>query len=132
MKGFNFIIERLSGPDSYQDEIGGENGNVNGPKIIGAVGMVKENEIGYMLHPTAWGKGYATEALRSMISEYYQQFPGADPLRAYSDALNAGSNKVLLKSGFKEIGREIFPNVTLGPREAVVYEYEIKQKAPTQ
>ena len=38
--------------------------------MIGIIGVVREQEIGYRLHPDFWGKGYMTEAL-AMVTEMW-------------------------------------------------------------
>jgi ribosomal-protein-alanine N-acetyltransferase len=42
------------------------------PKMIGAIGIVREQEIGYKVHPDFWGKGYMTEALKMFINLYWK------------------------------------------------------------
>lgn len=41
------------------------------PKMIGVVGIVREVEIGYRLHPDYWGKGYMTEALTMFLAMWW-------------------------------------------------------------
>jgi [ribosomal protein S5]-alanine N-acetyltransferase len=36
-------------------------------RLIGVIGIVREQEIGYKIHPEFWGKGYMSEALRMFI-----------------------------------------------------------------
>jgi ribosomal-protein-alanine N-acetyltransferase len=42
------------------------------PRMIGVIGIVREQEIGYKVHPDFWGKGYMTEALRMFIDVYWK------------------------------------------------------------
>jgi ribosomal-protein-alanine N-acetyltransferase len=41
-------------------------------RMIGIIGIVREQEIGYKVHPDFWGKGYMTEALRMFIGMYWK------------------------------------------------------------
>lgn len=77
----------------------------NGEDMVGVVGTHKTDpvpELSYILHPSAWGKGYATEALREYTQHYFQLKPQFDQLTAWVDTENAGSIKVLKKCGFVE------------------------------
>jgi [ribosomal protein S5]-alanine N-acetyltransferase len=40
-------------------------------RMIGAIGIVREQEIGYRLHPEFWGKGFMTEALAMFIDMWW-------------------------------------------------------------
>jgi RimJ/RimL family protein N-acetyltransferase len=42
------------------------------PRMIGVIAIVREQEIGYKLHPDFWGKGYMTETLRMFIDMYWK------------------------------------------------------------
>jgi ribosomal-protein-alanine N-acetyltransferase len=103
----------LMAPSTSQDEH---------PIFIGSLGSAHDREIGYMFHPDYWGKGYATEALCAFIKVYFEKLPLEEYIVAKTDEGNGGSRRVLEKLGFKEVGREIFQNVTLGPSPSVVYE----------
>jgi RimJ/RimL family protein N-acetyltransferase len=86
-----------------QNKIEDDNNNNN---IIGVIGTHKTDptpvELSYILHPSAWGKGYATEALREYVQHYFYLKPQFDRLTAWVDTENAGSIKVLQKCGFVE------------------------------
>ena len=58
-------------------------------------------EVGYFLAPAAWGKGYATELTRFCVALARQQARWPR-LRAFAHPQNAASQKVLLKSGFRQ------------------------------
>lgn len=64
----------------------------------------KEIEIGYRLFPECWGKGYATEMTKSLI-EYGVKDLGLKKIVAVTHPENIASQKVLLKSGLKAIGK---------------------------
>lgn len=69
-------------------------------QFIGRVAMWKRFEVGYILSPAHWGKGYATEALVALIPHLFANFPDADHLTAEVDPRNTGSRLVLKKCGF--------------------------------
>ncbi|EEH35628.1 hypothetical protein PAAG_06675 [Paracoccidioides lutzii Pb01] len=94
----------------------------NTSRVIGTIGFFKRDgphgltELGYLLHPDFWGKGFMTEAVRAAINfwwDYVSVVPenSADKnglskndtvLRAVTDMLNLPSNRVLEKCGFKK------------------------------
>ncbi len=89
------------------------------------VGMasVVEDELGYMLHLSPWGQGFATEACEALLGHWF----------ATTDALSIGagvfegnpaSTRVLEKLGFRVVGRRAFPCRALG-REAAGAEYRL-------
>lgn len=61
----------------------------------GYIGIIKENEITYCVHPDYQGKGIGT----FMISEFTKLY---NTLTAYVLPENVGSNKVFEKLGFKK------------------------------
>jgi ribosomal-protein-alanine N-acetyltransferase len=76
-------------------------------RLVGSIGAINEAgkiQIGYILSPTFWGLGIATEAcievvrlLKSMKSVYR--------IGSFVDAEHAASSRVLIKSGFREEAR---------------------------
>lgn len=62
-------------------------------------------EIGYGIVSTFRGRGYATEAVRALIA-YAKRQPGVRAIAATCYASNAGSRRVLEKSGFRHVGTE--------------------------
>lgn len=60
-------------------------------------------ELGYIFHPSAWGKGYATEAVDAFVRHYFILRPEAAYIEAKVDAKNGPSIRVLEKCGFNEI-----------------------------
>lgn len=59
-----------------------------------------EPELGYRLHKSAWGKGYATEGSIALIGEAFGEL-GARRVFAQTMAVNQGSRRVMEKCGLK-------------------------------
>jgi RimJ/RimL family protein N-acetyltransferase len=55
-------------------------------------------ELGYRLRRSAWGKGYATEGSRALISKGFSEL-GVERVVAETMTVNAGSRRVLEKAG---------------------------------
>jgi len=58
-------------------------------------------EVGYFFAPAAWGNGYATELTLFCVALARQQARW-QALRAFAHPQNTASQKVLLKSGFRQ------------------------------
>ncbi len=74
-------------------------------------------EIGYMLGENYWGKGIGTEVCKA-LADYCLSADGGKEIVALTDLDNIGSQKVLLKSGFR---RE--ENLTRDERELAYFIY---------
>jgi len=77
------------------------------PRLIGCIGIHPEDgghELGYWLTPSAWGRGYATEAGRAMLG-IARHAMGLKRLRAGYFSDNPPSGRVLTKLGFRPTGR---------------------------
>ena len=72
-------------------------------RAIGEVGAGKLPEFGFMLHPSYWGRGIATEAARAFIA-YAFETTSTDRLTADVDPRNAASLGVLRNLGFTVTG----------------------------
>ena len=72
---------------------------VDGPDIPDS-----DIEVGYILKPSAWGQGYATEICQSLLRFAFEQTSLAAVV-ACIDNENRDSKKVLTKCGFSEEGR---------------------------
>ena len=57
-------------------------------------------ELGYRLRAAAWGCGYATEGSRALIERAFREC-GAERVFAETMAVNAGSRRVMEKSGLR-------------------------------
>jgi [ribosomal protein S5]-alanine N-acetyltransferase len=76
-------------------------------KFAGSFGVIHDNgkiQFGYVLSPTYWGKGYATEACQKTMS-ILKTFPSLFRVGTFADAENTASIRVLLKSGLEEEAR---------------------------
>ncbi len=74
--------------------------------FIGMFGISEHDddsiEIEYMLLPEYWGKGYATQLIRTQINRIMDRCPGKKIL-AITDPHNIGSIKVLERNGFAKV-----------------------------
>ena len=78
------------------------------PRLVGGVGIHpsgEEHEIDYWLTPSAWGRGYATEAARAVVA-IARHALGLKRLVSGYHVDNPASGRVLAKLGFRETGRE--------------------------
>lgn len=82
---FKFIIESLEATTN---------------KCIGVMGLNPYGQLGYQLDPSAWGKGYATEALKAYLPALFKNFPEMAEVNADAIENNIGSRQVLEKCGF--------------------------------
>lgn len=73
-------------------------------RVIGKAGCWRIPEVGFILHPDHWGKGFAHEALAAIIERAFATFPIA-ALEADVDPRNAASLGLLKKLGFQEVRR---------------------------
>lgn len=114
------------GDDGGDAGAGGRDDNVNGNnssnnsseglkqqlQYIGALGVMPGDdveyrtwELGYWLTPTAWGRGYMTEAVRGFTRWAFATWPALHRIEATPFAGNAPSCRLLGKCGFVEEGR---------------------------
>ena len=59
-------------------------------------------ELGYRLHATAWGQGYATEGSRALIHKAFSEL-GARRVYATTMVVNVGPWRVMEKSGLRRV-----------------------------
>jgi RimJ/RimL family protein N-acetyltransferase len=76
-------------------------GDVGLSPAAGEPGVVK---LGYTIAPEDQGRGYATEAVRALIT-YAFDVLGADLVRIYADGDNVASHRVAEKSGLRLVER---------------------------
>lgn len=73
-------------------------------RFIGTIGILNDNgkiQFGYVLSPTQWGNGYATEACAGLIN-VLKTIPEIKSIGTFVDVENSASQKVLKKVGFNE------------------------------
>ncbi len=66
-------------------------------------GMKNVDELGYRFLPEYWGKGYATETAIAALNYAFNEIK-TDVVYAMAVTENTGSNRVLQKLGFEELG----------------------------
>jgi RimJ/RimL family protein N-acetyltransferase len=77
-----------------------------GGRIVGCCGLHEDAgriEVGYWIEPGYWGRGYATEALRGVLS--LARLIGHRRIVSRHAADNPASGRVLRKAGFRPTGR---------------------------
>ena len=80
----------------------------DGGRIVGSCGLHEDEgqvEVGYWIEPGSWGRGYATEALRGVVS--LAQLSGHRRLVSRHAVDNPASGRVLRKAGFRPTGRRL-------------------------
>ncbi len=80
-----------------------------GVPVIGGIGLHRDGDgymLGYWLTPSAWGRGYATEAGRAILS-IARDALRLPRLRAGHFADNPASGRVLAKLGFRPTGHVV-------------------------
>ncbi|RSN07869.1 GNAT family N-acetyltransferase [Streptomyces sp. WAC 05977] len=63
-----------------------------------------ETELGYLLLPRAWGRGYATEACAAALDWFAEALPD-EPVVLCTQTANEGSMRLAAKLGFTEVDR---------------------------
>lgn len=73
-------------------------------QVIGKAGLYQFPEVGFILHPNAWGRGYAQEALQPVLERAFSvhRLPSVE---ADLDPRNEASLRLLARLGFREVGR---------------------------
>ncbi|HEX2802413.1 MAG TPA: GNAT family N-acetyltransferase [Sphingomicrobium sp.] len=72
--------------------------------LIGKLGCWQLPDVGFMLDPDLWGRGYAYEAFTAFIER--RRRLGSSHLTADVDPENEASLRLLKRVGFNETGRE--------------------------
>ncbi len=83
--------------------------HVDSAEAVGMIGVVDVDldagavEIGYGINPSAWGCGFATEAVRQTV-EMLSARPDVETVIASTGVDNAASGRVLSKNQFQQVG----------------------------
>jgi len=81
-------------------------------------------DLGYVLSPSVWGRGYMPEAIRGLIAIALGQSE-VFRVQAFCDVENIASQRTLEKSGFLREGRHerffVHPNLSSEPRPCYMY-----------
>ena len=98
-----FIERFVHKPDKRSYVIAGRNND----RLKGVIGLYfyadRPVELGYWLGETHWGFGYAPEAVKALVGTAADI--GLKPIRARVLSANAGSVRVLEKTGFATVER---------------------------
>ena len=73
-----------------------------GGQVIGKLGCWQLPEIGYLLSPSIWGRGYASEAMAAFLA--HRRRLGSGHLTADTDPANTASIRLLDRHGFVQTG----------------------------
>jgi [ribosomal protein S5]-alanine N-acetyltransferase len=73
-------------------------------RVIGKAGLFRFPEIGFILHPDAWGRGFAREALEPVLGRAFAEH-GLPAVEADVDPRNDRSLRLLGGLGFSEVRR---------------------------
>jgi [ribosomal protein S5]-alanine N-acetyltransferase len=73
-------------------------------QVIGKAGLYRFPEIGFIFHPSVWGRGFASEALIPILQRAFHVHR-LQAVEADVDPRNEASLRLLAKLGFREAGR---------------------------
>lgn len=84
-------------------------GIVHGGVVIGGINLRLDidnhvSELGYSVAREHWAQGFATEAARVVIDAAFQSLPELNKVRAWADARNRASQRVMEKLGMTREG----------------------------
>lgn len=102
-------------------------------RLVGSFGVVNDNgklQFGYILNPSQWGKGYATEVCKTMM-ELLSKQQGVYRIQSFVDVENSASVRVLLKCGLIEEARMPgwfrFVNQGDKPKDCILFRLPLEQ-----
>ena len=105
------------------------------PRLVGGIGLHPEADglnLGYWLTPEAWGRGYATEAGRQVVT-IARHALGQRTLAAYHHIDNPASGQVLRKLGFRKIGEGKRPSIARGGEvDSVMMTLDLAEDGPRE
>lgn len=85
-----------------------QRGALAGRAGFGRAHDTRYRELGFLLAPSLWGAGYATELATGLVAWHHRHpDPTLDPaLRGYVLVENHASRRVLVKTGFHSVGHD--------------------------
>jgi [ribosomal protein S5]-alanine N-acetyltransferase len=96
-------------------------------RLIGSIGVMNfdgEIQFGYILSPTQWNKGYATEVCKAIL-KFLKNQSGVKRIFTFVAPANVPSIRVLNKCGLIEEAlltkHMIFPNVSMEPADCLLF-----------
>jgi ribosomal-protein-alanine N-acetyltransferase len=96
-------------------------------QLVGSFGVINDGgklQFGYVITPTKWNQGFATETVTKMMNVLRNQ-PGIYRISTFVDVENIASQKVLLNSGLIEEARLAkwfrFINQNNQPKDCILY-----------
>lgn len=93
-------------------------------EVIGKIGCFRLPEIGYIIRPDRWGRGYAAEAMAAILPHLFAR-PDVHELTADVDPLNTRSLALLARFGFVETGRASGTwQSSTGPCDSIYFKLE--------
>jgi len=103
-------------------------------RLIGSCGVVNDYgklQFGYILSPTHWGNGYATEVCRRLM-DILRAIPEVKSVGTFIDADNHASGHVLLKSGLVVVEKRVkwysFVNQNNESKDCVLFKLPLPGK----
>ncbi len=98
-------------------------------ELMGMIDIVWINDgipvIGYCSGKRFWGNGYMTEAMKAFLDELFDK--GYEAVIAEAVKENAGSNRVIQKSGFKFVNAESRPHSIMKPEIVTINTYRLEK-----
>jgi ribosomal-protein-alanine N-acetyltransferase len=102
-------------------------------RLVGSCGLVHKEgsiQLGYILSPTHWGNGYATEVCKKLML-LLRNMPEVYRVQTFVDSENIPSARVLIKSGLIEEARleKWFRFVNQGnqPKDCILFKLPLKK-----
>ncbi|MCR4562588.1 MAG: GNAT family N-acetyltransferase [Bacilli bacterium] len=96
-------------------------------EVIGCIDVVRyidgAPEIGYVLSREYWGKGIMSEAFKAYVDYLFSE--GFSTLLIDADERNIASNRVIVKTGFRFLNKEVRPCSSIKPGIISVNHYRL-------
>ncbi|MBV2360956.1 GNAT family N-acetyltransferase [Thalassococcus sp. CAU 1522] len=73
-------------------------------RCIGKAGIWARPEVGFILHPDHWRRGYVREALEAILPRCFRKWPEMPEITAECDPRNLASVGLLTRLGFRLTG----------------------------